>query len=131
MKAKVKRLLREMVTVVVGIAVGVLLFLLIYSVMLTIYGIDPACAEEIQSYPAAYVDVHEGSSLNIRRSPGGEWKYMSLRSGEEVVILATEDGWALVSKADHIQGGWPPLGWVSTDYLTVCGEWLDKKSGGL
>ena len=126
MKAKVKRLLREMVTVVVGVAVGVLLFVLIYSVMLTIYGIDPACAE-VEHWPLAYVDVNADSYLNVRKTPAGELRTVRLESLAEVLVLDVEDGWALVIRPEHLGNrdmNGTPLGWVSMDYLQIYMDYM-------
>lgn len=126
MKAKVKYLLREAATVVVGVAAGVLLFVLVYSIALTVLRIDPAYAEEMSRYPVAYVDVNAESWLNVRSEPEGR-KLFGLPCHKDVVILAEEAGWALVTSAERMQRGLTPYGWVCADYLQVYREHIQKE----
>ena len=61
------------------------------------------------------VNVHEDSSLRVRKGPGTEYQSnWSISPGAEVVVIRQEANWALVA--------WPkypddPFGWVCGDYL--------------
>ena len=88
--------------------------------------ITSGCAEERKAthYPVAYVDVKAGSRLNVRRSPAGEWAYLSLRGWEDVVILQQQDNWALVNTPERMQDEEAPLGWVSAAYLHIYRDYI-------
>lgn len=97
---------------------------LVLAVLLVIAS---GCAEETRTakhYPVAYVAVREGSSLNVRRSPAGEWAYMGLHGWEDVIILQQQDGWALVNTPDRVQDGKGPVGWVCMDYLHTYRDYI-------
>lgn len=119
-----KNLRRVLLAVTEGIllfTIGVLLFVLLYSVGLVAFDIDPACAE-VQHWPLAYVDVNADSYLNVRKTPAGELCTIRLESMAEVVLLETDGSWALVIRPEHLgraDMNGQPLGWVSMDYLRV------------
>ena len=109
------------------LVIGLGLFVLAYSIGLTALGIDPACAEELHRYPVARVEVNAGSHMNVRKTPGGERREVQLNSMEDVVILAIDDGWALVIRPQHVGSkdmNGAPLGWASMEYLRVYREHL-------
>lgn len=119
-----KKLRRVLLAVTEGIllfTIGVLLFVLLYSVGLVAFDIDPACAE-VQHWPLAYVDVNADSYLNVRKTPAGELCTIRLASMAEVVVLETDGCWALVIRPEHLGSSdmnGQPLGWVSMDYLRI------------
>lgn len=125
---RLRILLREAATVVVGVAVSVLLFVLVYSISLTVLGIDASCAEELARYPVAYVDVKADSFLNVRDEPNGD-KLYGLPCRADVVILTEEAGWALVTSEERLAEGNNPHGWVCMDYLHKYREYLSINRG--
>ena len=96
---------------------GFLIFLLGLGIYM---GLTPPAQAEVITYPVAYVDVNAGSSLNVRKAPGGDLTGIRLYCREDVVILAEVDGWALVIRPQNVgktaMDG-QPLGWASMDYL--------------
>lgn len=110
------------------LVIGLGLFVLLYAIGLTALGIDPSCAEELHRYPVARVEVNAGSCLNVRKTPGGERCAVQLNCMEDVVILATDDGWALVIRPEHVGSqdmNGTPLGWASMEYLRVYREHIE------
>ena len=120
---RIKDFLREAAIVLAGIAFGLLLFVLAYGALLTAFGIDSSCAEDLVRYPVAYVDVKAESWLNVRDSPAGD-KLYGLACWTDVVILTIRDGWALVSSEKRISEGRMPYGWVCAEYLKPYREYI-------
>ena len=89
----------------------------------------PALPQEASRVPIeyAYPDVWDEAgatrtttsegTLNVRSGPGtGYDKVSDLAPGTAVTVLgrsSTVEGWVLVILPD----GWPPVGWVSSEYL--------------
>lgn len=83
---------------------------------------------DLQWYPAAVVDVNEGSWLNLRKEPAGEI-CGRVSCYTDLLLLYMEDEWVLVTTKRDLEFGWDPLGWVHMDYLRIYGDYLtDKKS---
>lgn len=112
---KLKYLAHETAAGILLVAIGLLLFVLLYGIGLTLFGIPAACAEENRC-PVAVVNVNPGSSLNVRESPNGR-VVGSLSRGADVVVLDRQNGWSLVITERDLAHGHRPLGWVYADYL--------------
>lgn len=112
---KLKKLYHDVQEGIAWISIFLLSFFLLLSILLMdVYG---AKAEEIYSYPIAIVRVNAGSSLNVRRTPAGDWAYYGLPCGAEVMILWEDAGWAYVTSVQMHEAGMIPYGWVSCEYL--------------
>lgn len=96
-------------------------------VLAVLLAIAPVCAKArvVTHYPIALVNVREGSSLKVRRTPAGEWAYFCIPYWTDVVILQTVDDWAFVSTPERMLDGDEPLGWVSADYLYPYRVYID------
>ena len=85
---------------------------LLLTLFLTIMFVDTSLAER---YQIALVNASGG--LNVREAPDVESRrYFMLADRAWVVILETEENWALVHSRTLI-GKREPLGWVDMDYL--------------
>lgn len=62
----------------------------------------------------ATVTARQGSTVNLRESPGGRL-IDRIPVGDTVAILHQQDGWCQVTHGDH-------TGWMKADYLTTSGE---------
>ncbi len=112
---KLKSLARETAAGILLVAIGLLLFVLLYGIGLTLLDIPAACAEETRC-PVALVNVNPGSRLNVRESPYGR-VVGSLSRGADVVVLDRQNGWSLVTTERDMAHGHRPLGWVWAEYL--------------
>lgn len=122
MKKRILDWLEGAAEVILLLAIGLLLFVILYAATLACMGIGTAKAEIVR-WPVAYVDVNADSYLNVRETPGGEKTQFVLRCREDVVLLMQQDGWALVIRPDKVGKG-QPLGWACMDYLHVYREYL-------
>lgn len=112
---KLKKFYHSVQEGVAWLSIFLLSFFLLLSIMLMdVYGAE---AEEIYSYPLAIVQVDADSTLNVRRTPAGDWAYYGLPSGAEVMILEEEAGWAYVTSIEMHETGMIPYGWVSSEFL--------------
>lgn len=112
---KLKKLYHDVQEVIAWISLFFLLFVLVMAIGLTC--MRAAKAEELYSFPVAIVQVDAGSTLNVRRTPAGDWAYYGLPSGAEVMILEEEACWAYVTSIEMHEAGMIPYGWVSSEYL--------------
>lgn len=112
---KLKSIACETAAGILLVAIGLLLFVLLYGIGLTLLGIPAACAEETRC-PVAVVNVNPDSSLNVRESPNGR-VVGSLSRGADVVVLDRQNGWSLVTTERDMAHGHRPLGWVWADYI--------------
>lgn len=112
---KLKSIAGETTAGILLFAIGLLLFVLLYGIGLTLLDIPAACAEEARC-PVAVVNVNPGSSLNVRVSPNGR-VINKLGRGADVVVLDKQNGWVLVTTERDMAHGHRPLGWVWADYL--------------
>lgn len=119
---KLKSIARETAAGILLVTIGLLLFVLLYGIGLTVFDI-PAANAEVVHYPLAYVEVNAESCLNVRSEPMGT-RLFGLPCWTDVVILDQADGWAYVSTPDRIAERKPPCGWVSMDYLNVYGDYM-------
>lgn len=122
MKKRILDWLEGAAEVILLLAIGLLLFVILYAATLTCMGIGTAEAEIVR-WPVAYVDVKADSYLYVRETPGGEKTQFVLRCREDVVLLMQQDGWALVIRPDKVGEG-QPLGWACMDYLHCYREYL-------
>lgn len=122
MKKRILDWLEGAAEVILLLAIGLLLFVILYAATLACMGIGTAEAEIVR-WPVAYVDVKADSYLYVRETPGGEKTQFVLRCREDVVLLMQQDGWALVIRPDKVGEG-QPLGWACMDYLHCYREYL-------
>ncbi len=64
----------------------------------------------------AIVTAKQGSTVNLRSSPGGAL-VARIPVGDEVTVIAQQDGWSQVAHGDH-------TGWMKSEYLASSGESL-------
>lgn len=121
---KLLRIAEWWAEVILFVAAGLGTFILLTAIFMT------AARAEADLYPIAYVDVNAGSTLNVRKAPGGDLTHIRLNCREDVVILAEVDGWALVIRPQHFgrktMDG-QPLGWASMDYLVPYRQFVHAK----
>lgn len=110
--------------VILFVAAGFGTFILLTAILMTV------ARAEADIYPIAYVDVNAGSTLNVRKAPGGDLTHIRLNCREDVVILDQVDGWALVIRpkcfGKTTMDG-QPLGWASMDYLVPYRQFIHTK----
>lgn len=104
------------------VAAGLGTFVLLTAIFMTV--------AKAEVYPIAYVDVNAGSTLNVRKAPGGDLTHIRLNCREDVIILDQVDGWALVIRPQcygktTMDG--QPLGWASMDYLVPYRQFIHTK----
>lgn len=96
-----------------------------YKVLLTVLivlviGLTAAQAETAKN--AFVVLENRDGLLNVRTAPVDGNVIAYLADGRDIAVIATQDGWALVSNPDDYEN---PLGWVCMDYIHIYGGVID------
>lgn len=121
---KLLRIAEWWAEVILFVVAGFGTFVLLTAILMTV------ARAEADLYPIAYVDVNAGSTLNVRKAPGGDLAHIRLNCREDVIILDQVDGWALVIRP-HCFGkttmDGQPLGWASMDYLVPYRQFVHTK----